>query len=114
MFTSLDLLVVVCLVLIAMTVLSVTLMFLLRNKKAKTVLVYVASVLGLYLASVGFRIGITGVFWGQMAASFIAVALVVGAIVMVRIAKQDEKKHLVARILSSAGVFVGLLGAIFI
>ena len=60
MFTSLDLLVVVSMGIIAATFLSLMLMFLLKNQKAKRVFFYIVVALGVYVSTIGFRIGITG------------------------------------------------------
>ncbi len=113
MFTSLDFLVIVFMVLTALTLLSLCLMFLLRSKTARKVFFYIASAIGLYIAWVGFRIGIGGFFTAQIAIGIIAALLIVGAIVLERFSKRNEKLFLVSRILSALALVIGMLNAIF-
>lgn len=112
MLTSLDLLVIVFMVLSAATLLSLGLMFLLRNKTAKKVCFYVTSVLGIYMSWVGFRIGFGGMFPIQMALGIVTALICVGAIVFERVRKGNDKAFLVSRILSASALVIGLFNAI--
>ena len=113
MFTSLDLLVIVFMALAAVTLLSLCLMFLIRNKTARRVCFYVASALGLYVSWVGFRIGIGGLFPLQIAIGVLTALLCVGAFVLERVSKGSDKMFLLARILSAAALVIGFFNAIF-
>ena len=111
MFTSLDLLVVVFMALAAVTLLSLSLLFLIRSKKVQRICFYIVSALGVYLAYVGIRIGF-GMFPIQVAIG-IAVALAcIGAFVLERVSKGNEKMFLIARIISAAALVLGLFNAV--
>ena len=112
MFTSLDLLIIVFMALAAMTLLSLALMFLIRNTTARRVCFYVASALGLYVSWVGFRIGIAGVFPIQIAVGIVTALLCIGAFVLERVCKGNPKAFLAARILSAAALVIGFFNAI--
>ena len=111
MFTSLDLLVIVFLVLAAMTLLSLCLMFFVRNRTAKKVFFYIVSGLGLYMSWVGFRIGFGGLFPVQMAIGILTALTCIGAFVLERVGKRqgNDKLFRLARILSA----LALAGAFF-
>ncbi len=112
MFTSLDLLVIVFMVLAAATLLSLALMFLIRNKAAKRVFFYITSALGLYMSWVGFRIGLGGLFPIQMAVGILTALMCVGAFVLERVGKGNDKMLLIARVISAAALVVALFNAI--
>ncbi len=112
MLTSLDFLVIVFMVLGAATLLSLGLMFLLRNKTAKKVCFYVTSALGMYMSWVGFRIGFGGLFPIQMALGIVTALVCIGAIVFERIRKDNEKAFLISRVLSASALVIGLFNAI--
>ena len=112
MLTSLDALVIVFMVLAALVLLSLVLMFLLKNKTARRICLYFASALGIYLGYVGFRIGFGGLFDGQMVVGVLAALMSVGAIVLERISHGEGKRFLTARLLSAASLIVGFLNAI--
>lgn len=112
MFTSLDLLVVVFMVLIAATLLSLCLMLLLKNKTAKRVCFYIVSALGLYLSWVGFRIGFGGMFPIQIAIGIATALMCVGAFVLERVKAGNDKAFFVARVMSAATLLIALLNAI--
>ena len=113
MFTSLDLLIIVFMALAAAALLSLSLMFLIRNKPAKKVFFYIASVLGLYVSWVGFRIGIGGLFSFQIAIGVLTALMCIGAFVLERVSKGHDKMFLAARILSAAALVIGFFNAIF-
>ncbi len=111
MFTSLDLLVIVFVALAAVTFLSLSLMFLIKNKKAQRGFFYVASAITLYVAYVGIRIGF-GMFPIQVAIGIVAALAAIGAFVLERLSKGNPKLFLIARIVSAAALVLGLFNAI--
>ena len=113
MFTSLDLLIIVFIALAAVTLLSLCLMFLIRNKTARKVFFYIASVLGLYVSWIGFRIGIGGLFSIQIVIGILTALMCVGAFVLERVSKGNNKMFLIARIISAAALVIGFCNAIY-
>lgn len=110
MFTNLDLLIVVVMALFAVSLLAVVLMFLLRSQKAQRVCLWLVSALGVYLGYVGVRINWAD--FGPRAPVAVAMALAaIGAVVLERLSKGDEKKLTVARILSAAALLIGMCNA---
>ena len=114
MLTGLDLLVIIFMGLAAGTLLSLCLMFFLKNKKAKRVCFYVVCALALYVSTIGLRIGLAGWFVEQIAIGILAMLASVAAFVLERISKGDEKKLRIARIISAAALTLGLANAFFI
>ena len=112
MLTSLDLLVIVFMIFAAATLLSLSLMFLVRNRKTKKVCFYVTSVFGIYMSWVGFRIGLGGLFPIQSAFGIVTALVSIGAIVLERIRKGNDKAFLISRILSASALVVGFFNAI--
>ncbi len=112
MFTSLDLLVIVFMILAAATLLSLALMFLIRNKTAKRVFFYITSALGLYMSWVGFRIGFGGLFPIQMVVGVVTALACIGAFILERVSKGNDKMLLIARIISAAALVIALFNAI--
>ena len=112
MFTSLDLLIIVFMALAAAALLSLCLMFLIRNKPARIVFFHIASALGLYVSWVGFRIGIGGLFTIQIAIGILTALMCVGAFVLERVSKGNNKMFLIARIISAAALVIGFFNAI--
>ena len=111
MFTSLDLIIIAIWGLIALTVLSVALLFLLKSPKAKRVFFYTVAVLGLYVASVGIRIGGTWCLTQSIIGVLLALA-VIAAVVLERMAKENEKKRLIAHIAVAAALALALINVI--
>ncbi len=112
MFTSLDLLVVAFMILAALTLLSICLMFLIRNRIVRRVFFYIVSALGLYISWVGFRIGIGGLFYIQIAVGILTALMFIGAFVLERVSRGNRVIFLIARIVSAAALAVALLNAI--
>ena len=112
MFTSLDLLVIAFMGLAALTLLSLSLMFLLKNQKGKRICFYVVAALGLYVSSIAFRIGLSGQFPTQIVLGVLTALVSVGAFVVERTAKGHEKRFLLARVLAAAALVAGFMNAI--
>ncbi len=110
MNTYLDLLIVVVMVLAAVSLLALALMFLSRNKTARRVCLYTVAALNLYIGYVGFRINWPGFLPQAILAAVMALAGI-GAAVLERLSKGDEKKFRIARVLASAALLVGMLNA---
>ena len=111
MITFLDLIVIIALVLLGGSIIATLLMFLLKNKKAKKIFLYISLVLALYLASIGLRIGFSGYFEFQMFLSSIVILLVVGSIVLDVLSKKNEKFPLISRVVALIAVVFGFLSA---
>lgn len=113
MLNSLDLLVIVGLALAVAGLLSVCLMFLVKNRRFRQICLYFAAALGVYIGTVGLRI-----LWldypGQASVSAVLMLGCVGAVVLERLSKGDEKKFLLARILAAVGVVLGFIVALCI
>ena len=86
MFTFLDLLVVVFMVLAASSLLALCLMFLVRSPKIKKVCFYIVVALGVYAASIGIRIG-WPLFPGQVVVGVAAGVASVAALVLERVSR---------------------------
>ena len=114
MLTSLDWLVIAFMGLAAMTLLSLCLMFLLKNKVAKRVCFYAVLVLALYMAYIGLRIGFAAEFLSMIAIGFLGILASVGAFVLERVSKGNEKLFLISRIIAAAALVVGLFSALVI
>lgn len=113
MFTFLDLLIVVVMALVAVGALGLALMFLLKNRKAQQVFLYVVAALGVYIGTVGVRIN-----WLasdiQAALAILMALTCVAAVVLERIKKGDDKFFRTARAMATVGLVVGLANAFFI
>lgn len=110
MVTFLDLLVVVVMALVAAAVVAVALMFLVKNARVRKVCLYFVAALGLYIGYVGLRIHFPG-FMPQMVLAVLFALVGVGALVLHRLYKDDEKKFLLARILASVALLAGMFNA---
>ena len=113
MFTFLDLLIIVSMVLIAASFLSLVLMFLVRNKKVQRVCFYIATALSLYIGYVGIRINWLG-FEGQALLAAVMAIVSIGAFVLERVKKNDDKMFLYARIAAAAALVVGTVNALLV
>ena len=111
MFTSLDLLVIVFMALAAVSLLSLGLMFLIKNKKVQKMCFYAVSALTVYLAYVGIRIGL-GMFPIQVALGIVAALSVIGALVLERVSKDNQKMFLIARLIAVVALVLGFCNAI--
>lgn len=110
MNTFLDLLIVVVLALAAVSLVAMVLMFLVKNRKVSRVCLWIVAALGIYMGYVGLRI-----MWVNSAAqSALAVLMAlaaIGSIVMERLSRENRKMYLVAQIMASAALIVGMFNA---
>jgi len=113
MFTFLDLLVIVSMLLIAASLVSLVLMFLIRNKTVRRVCFYLAVALSVYIGFVGVRINWPG-FTGQAVLAVVMALISAAALVLERVRKNDEKWFLAARIAAAAALVIGTANALFI
>lgn len=113
MFTSMDLLIVVVMALVAVSLLALVLMFLLKNKTASRVCLYIVAALGVYIGTVGFRINWPG-FMPQVTLAVLMALAAVVAVVLERLFKDNEKMFRLSRILATAALVVGILNAFFV
>ena len=90
MLTSLDWLIIVFMGLTAATLLSLCLMFLLRNKTGKRVCLYIVSALALFVSYVALYIGLAGWFPGQIFFGALTALAAVGAVVLDIVSKNSE------------------------
>lgn len=114
MLTSLDFLVVLFMGLAAITLLSLCLMFFIKNKTVKRIFFYVVLATGLFLSYIGLDMGITGWFTSQITLGAITIAAIIAAFVLDRIARGDEGKLRVARITGAVALLLAMANAFFI
>ena len=108
MLTSLDWLVIVYMVMVAASLLSLCLMFLVRRPRVKQICFYIVAALAIYAASVGIRIGL-GLFPVQVAVGAAVGAAAVAAIVFERTSKGNAGKFNFARIMAAAALIIGVI-----
>lgn len=113
MITFLDLLILVALALLAAGVVTMALMFLVKNRKVQKVSLYLTGALAVYLGYVGLRIS-WPMFMGQAVVAIVAALAGIAAVVLERLSKDNEKQFLLARVLSAAAVVVGIVNALFV
>lgn len=113
MFTFLDLLIVVSMVLIAASLVSVVLMFLVKNKIFRRVCLYICVALSLYVAYVGIRINWYG-FSGQAALAGMMALVSIGALVLSLVKMKSDKLFLAARIMAAGALVIGTVNALLI
>lgn len=111
MLNFLDLLVIVFMVLSALSLLAVCLMFLVRKPVIRKVCFYIVVALGIYAATIGARIG-TFLFPMQTAIALAAGAASIVALVLERRYKGDDKKFLIARVVATAALVIGIFNAV--
>ena len=113
MFTFLDLLIIVSMILIAAGFLSVVLMFLMRNQKIQRVCFYIAVALSLYISYVGIRINWLG-FEGQAVLAAVMALVGIAALVLERVKKNDTRVFLYTRIAVTAALVIGTVNALLV
>lgn len=114
MLTSLDYLIIVFMGLAALTLLSLCLMSLMKNKTAKRVFFYIVLATGLFLSYIGLHIGITGWFTSQIAIGAVTILMIIGALVLDLISRGDAKKIRAARIVGAVALVLAMANAFFI
>ena len=114
MLTSLDLLVIIFMSLAALTILSLCLMFFIKNKIAKRIFFYVVLAVSLFLSYIGLDMGITGWFTAQITIGALTIPMAIGAFVLDLIGKGDEKKARIAHIIGAVALVLAMANAFFI
>jgi len=113
MLTFLDLLIIVSMVLVAASFLSLVLMFLVRNKKIQHVCFYISVALSLYIAYAGIQINWPG-FFGQAVLAAVLALVSIGALILERVKKGNDRVFLYARIAASAALVIGAVNTLLI
>lgn len=113
MYTFLDLLIIVVMVLVAVSLLALALLFLSRNEKVRRVCLYVVAALGVYMGYVGTRINWPG-FTSQVILAVVMALIAVGAVVVERLHKGQEKQFKLARAMAAVSLVVGMVNAFMV
>lgn len=113
MLNSLDLLVIVFMVSIALGLLALCLMFLVRRPLLQKICLCVISVLAIYLGIGGILVG-GSFFPGQTAVGVLAILVALAAPVLMLVTKGEKVPFLVARVMSAAALVAGLASAFFL
>ena len=114
MLNFLDLLVIVFLAVAAFSLLSVVVMFVVKNPLVQKISLGLSVLVSLGLAVSYLPSFLTFDFGRQFAAGILFALLGVGGGILAILAKGDEKKFLVARILAAAGLVLGIANAFLI
>ncbi len=114
MLTSLDLLVILCMGLAFVSLLSLALMFLIKNKVVRYITMGLVLTAAAAAAFFGFMVGLSGCFMGQAAIALLAFSLIAAAIVLSIIGAKRPKLFLVARIIAAASLVLGMLCGFYI
>lgn len=110
MLTALDFLTLAFIGLSALSLLAVCLMFLVRKPVARKVCFYIVVILCIYMAYVGLYIS-SGFFLGQTIVAVIVGLTGIATVVLERLSNNDNKKFLIARILSAIALVIGMFNA---
>ena len=110
MLTALDFLTLAFIGLSALSLLAVCLMFLVRKPVARKVCFYIVVILCIYMAYVGLYIS-SGFFLGQTIVAVIVGLTGIATVVLERLSNNDNKKFLIARILSAISLVIGMFNA---
>lgn len=110
MLTALDFLTLAFIGLFALSLLAVCLMFLVRKPVARKVCFYIVVILCIYMAYVGLYIS-SGFFLGQTIVAVIVGLTGIATVVLERLSNNDNKKFLIARILSAIALVIGMFNA---
>lgn len=110
MVTFLDLLVIVFLAVFVHGALLACLMFFVKNTKVRKISFYVVVALAIYCAYIGIRIGLSFVDMQCAVGAAVGIAAI-ASLVIERMYKGDEKKFMIARIISVASLAVGIINA---
>lgn len=110
MLTALDFLTLAFIGLSALSLLAVCLMFLVRKPVARKVCFYIVVILCIYMAYVGLYIS-SGFFLGQTIVAVIVGLTGIVTVALERLSNNDNKKFLIARILSAIALVIGMFNA---
>lgn len=110
MLTALDFLTLAFIGLSALSLLAVCLMFLVRKPVARKVCFYIVVILCIYMAYVGLYIS-SGFFLRQTIVAVIVGLTGIATVVLERLSNNDNKKFLIARILSAIALVIGMFNA---
>lgn len=113
MLTSLDLMIIVVMVLAAASLLALALLFLSRNEKVRRICLYVTAALGVYMGYVGTQINWPG-YTSYVIVAVVMALVAVGAVVVERLYKGQEKQFKLARAMAAVSLVVGMVNALFI
>lgn len=113
MFTSMDLLIIAVMALAAAGLLGMALMFLIKNKTAQRVCLYIVAALAVYIGYVGIRINYPG-FILQVALAGVLALFAIGAVVLERVKKGEDKVLMFSRIATAAALVIGMANAFMI
>ena len=114
MLNFLDLLVIVFLAVAAFSLLSVVVMFVVKNPLVQKISLGLSILVSLGLAASYLPSLLTFCFVEQFAAGILFALLGVGGGILAIVAKGDERKFLVARILAAASLVLGIINAFLI
>lgn len=110
MTTMLDLLIIVVGMLAAAGLVSMALMFLVKNEKVRRGCLWIVAALGVYVGTVGLRI-MWPMFTAQAVVAVLMALVSIGAILLERLSRNASKWFLGARIAASVALVVGMLNA---
>ena len=110
MLTALDFLTLAFIGLSALSLLAVCLMLLVRKPVVRKVCFYIVVILCIYMAYVGLYIS-SGFFLGQTIVAVIVGLTGIVTVVLERLSNNDNKKFLIARILSAIALVIGMFNA---
>lgn len=110
MLTALDFLTLAFIGLSALSLLAVCLMLLVRKPVVCKVCFYIVVILCIYMAYVGLYIS-SGFFLGQTIVAVIVGLTGIATVVLERLSNNDNKKFLIARILSAIALVIGMFNA---
>ena len=110
MLTALDFLTLAFIGLSALSLLAVCLMLLVRKPVVRKVCFYIVVILCIYMAYVGLYIS-SGFFLRQTIVAVIVGLTGIATVVLERLSNNDNKKFLIARILSAISLVIGMFNA---
>ena len=114
MLNSLDALIIVFITMAGLSIISVALQFIVKNKKLQKASFYLAAALGTVLSIFKYlSTPLTGLYTGQIVLGFALGALAIAAVVL-QLVKKDEKSFQLAKVLTAVSVIGGMIGTFLI
>ena len=114
MLNSLDALIIVFIAMAVLSIISVALQFIVKNKKFQKASFYFASILGALLSIFKYlSTPLTGLYTGQIVLGFALGALAIAAIIL-QLVKKDDKSFQLAKVLTAVSVIGGMIGTFLI